>query len=65
MLFSSSIERMNRIRPVDEDGERLPKTASWRASQGAITARNRTVATTAAQTGSAGGASIPAALARR
>src|SRR5664279_3425808 len=28
MLFSSPIERIHRIRPEDDDGDRLPKTAS-------------------------------------
>ncbi len=54
MLFHSSIERMKRTFPDADDGEIDPKTASWRASQGATTARKSAKHATAAQAGMAG-----------
>jgi hypothetical protein len=54
MLFHSSIERMNRTLPEAVEGESDPKTASWRAHQGAMTRTNATTQPTAAASEIAG-----------
>ena len=54
MLFISVTVRMNRILPFVDEGEIVPKTASWRSHQGPTARRNSPKLANAAHHGIAG-----------
>ena len=58
MLFHSPMSRMKKTRPEVLEGERDPKTASWRSHHGAITSTNKPTQAMAAATGMAGRARL-------